>query len=659
MILGYQWSKVLLKKSRNTFEARVERDDHGGFVFFANDVALRPFNTTGVLERCEPVDLVKVNKKALQACPLLDFVLKTALFCGNTRKNDSVLLKSDITVTYQLRKICEQLKATKKRQWPVFDWSRYVRAHSVLPKHVFRDLYTKFITRQSDRIEISAVSRAGKTPSTKHSAVRYMTEGVMLRLVLALAVLYPDLLRVTGRLRFKVNRNGNEQKYVHLIESLKVVSFDSRITTSFSSSSSTTSSSSSSTTSSSSSSSTTLPSSTTTSSSTTPPFPIQLKTQLWPHQQTLVDRVAEGVAHGSRGFADASAVGSGKTLSSLAAAIHLLRLLPHPSTSSSPVGAVLVLLPTIALINEWKKQIDTHTVGFHVVTQASNGKLSGRITPFSILLTTLGRCRDHPLYREWAFVIIDECLSVQNSSALQTAEAWCQVASSSFGVLMLSATFFRSRFRSLFYMLRMLNTGLPLEQRFLNAILKNSIAVAVPENDRTWTVHKVPIDLDDVLKTRYDAIRSGNQSAKLIYAKLKKLLYRKFDALEHMKNESLRLVELGFRVLLFANTEKDRVALESKFSHHSMENITCVTVHAASHGLNFQHQADAIVCRPVSGDVLVQMKGRIDRPGQETKELWLSIVYANNTIEQAQIDNIDLCGRFLKQYLDPMSERFF
>jgi hypothetical protein len=45
---------------------------------------------------------------------------------------------------------------------------------------------------------------------------------------------------------------------------------------------------------------------------------------------------------------------------------------------------------------------------------------------------------------------------VQNDTALQTMEAWRQVAASRCGVLMLSATFFRASYKKLFYMIRML-----------------------------------------------------------------------------------------------------------------------------------------------------------------------------------------------------------
>ena len=80
-----------------------------------------------------------------------------------------------------------------------------------------------------------------------------------------------------------------------------------------------------------------------------------------------------------------------------------------------------------------------------------------------MVITTLARARDKPFHAHpgWDLVVIDECLSVQNDTAVQTMEAWRQVAASRFGVLMLSATFFRSSFKRLFYMIRMLRSALP------------------------------------------------------------------------------------------------------------------------------------------------------------------------------------------------------
>ena len=66
-------------------------------------------------------------------------------------------------------------------------------------------------------------------------------------------------------------------------------------------------------------------------------------------------------------------------------------------------------------------------------------------------------------------------------------------------------------------------------------------------------------------------------------------------------------------------------------------------------GSNMQHDADAIICRPTAGDHLEQMKGRVDRPNQAAKQLVLIIVYAANTIEEAEFANIRLAGNFFRQ----------
>ena len=41
--------------------------------------------------------------------------------------------------------------------------------------------------------------------------------------------------------------------------------------------------------------------------------------------------------------------------------------------------------------------------------------------------------------------------------------------------------------------------------------------------------------------------------------------------------------------------------------------------------MDAQGEADAIVCRPQAGDVVEQMKGRVDRPGQAQSQLILTL----------------------------------
>jgi hypothetical protein len=184
------------------------------------------------------------------------------------------------------------------------------------------------------------------------------------------------------------------------------------------------------------------------------PLP-KVKTKLWPHQELSVQKVVQGVREGKRGHADASAVGAGKTLTALST---IVRLAEWIEASGRTRHGVLVMLPTKALIKEWLLEIATHTEGFHVIEQREDGTLFSLtynkthppIDGNSLIISTLDRVCRHPFVRQcaWDFVVIDECLSVQNADAKRNPSAWRQIEVSMCGVLMLSATFFRSKFDS-------------------------------------------------------------------------------------------------------------------------------------------------------------------------------------------------------------------
>lgn len=116
------------------------------------------------------------------------------------------------------------------------------------------------------------------------------------------------------------------------------------------------------------------------------------------------------------------------------------------------------MLPTKALICEWLLEIAEHTGGFHVIEQREDGTLFsltyGKSHPpidsNALVISTLDRVCRHPFIRQsaWDFVVIDECLSVQNADAKRNPSAWRQIEISTCGVLMLSATFFRSKYDS-------------------------------------------------------------------------------------------------------------------------------------------------------------------------------------------------------------------
>lgn len=114
---------------------------------------------------------------------------------------------------------------------------------------------------------------------------------------------------------------------------------------------------------------------------------------------------------------------------------------------------------------------------------------------------------------------------------------------------------------------------------------------------------------------------------------------------------------------LFGNTEAEAEALLASIPNarrwgEGGSGPIVVNRFTHSQGINMQGEADAIVCRPTPGDLLEQMKGRIDRPGQREKSLLLVVLMAQHTIEEAQAANIQLCGSFFRNYLAPVARRF-
>jgi len=442
----------------------------------------------------------------------------------------------------------------------------------------------------------------------------------------------------------------------------------------------------------------------------------RISTTLWRHQAEARDKVLEGIRSGKRGFADASTVGAGKTLTALAcvaAANALLR-----ETAVERRGA-LVLCPTNALIAEWVQQAMLHTSGFEVVVQRQNGALTSKgssgppsskstkkrtvveLGPRSLVITTLARHREHPFTQQpgWDLVVIDECLSVQSDSAMQAAEAWRSVVASRCGCLLLSATLFRSSYAKLFYMIRMLRSPLPRTPSYLPALLKEHVCCFVPSSRRSWKLafEKIPLPskVEKAYKSRVDAFAasrkssssSSSSSPRDLYVTLKKFLREHFEPetlIDAVVDRVKKLRRRGRRVLVFANTERELERILTKLPdavtladvrrrqatrarpdfdlEHDVDDTQgrplALTVADGSHGLNLQDRADSVVCRPQPGDVLEQMKGRVDRPGQSRQNLELVVVVAEGTVEEAEAANVRLCGQFFRQYLDPLAKTF-
>jgi len=425
----------------------------------------------------------------------------------------------------------------------------------------------------------------------------------------------------------------------------------------------------------------------------------KVATPLWEHQRRAVQAVCDGLQAGKLGFADASSVGAGKTLTALGCVTAVWRRM---QTKGLQLRGVLVLLPTQDLILEWELQVEKHLANVRLIVQAATGHLSTKGVAMSgkwgrvdhpvatIVVTTLARAREHPFrnHEGWDFVVVDECLSVQNDTALQTMECWRQVAASSNGVLMLSATFFRSKFSKLFYMIQMLRSPLPRTLPYLTTLLQEHIVCFVPESRRRWQVSHIPFYLSDETRSVYLRMLQSQRARdpRSLFAGLKGYLSSVTTTLVVAAAiaEVSRLQALGRRPLVFANSDREAAALASAIPQarrwggkQKRHNASCegcdrckagpsqpgngpvvLSIHQGAYGLNLQFDADCIVCRPTPGDVLEQMRGRIDRPGQTQDSLFLSLLYAAGTIEEAETQNISLCGAFFRQYLHPLSSTF-
>lgn len=412
-----------------------------------------------------------------------------------------------------------------------------------------------------------------------------------------------------------------------------------------------------------------------------------LVTRLWPHQERTRAHIVDGTLRlGKRGHGDASNVGAGKTLTALSV-VHSL-LAHNYKRRHAKNWAVLIMVPTEKLYKTWRDQLETHTRGFTVVEQQANGSLAsangamshsgslnltaGQIQWNTVVIATMGRMREHPLDIPWIIVVIDECLTVQNRNALQTGEAWRQVAAAQYGCLLLSATFFRSRIDKLYFMLRLMQTGIPEEREFLTAILGECIVCNVPKKETRWTQHTTRVILPPAMRKEYDRISAMNLTSEKLYGVLAKYLYDNFDYASAIGTQLAKMTRAKMRVLVFARSREEADLLAEKLhiarypelevggkkTHIVGGKKTHIvgTVAECGYGVNDLVCCDAILCRPQNPDVLPQLKGRIDRPGQTKKDLHLEYILVGDTIEEANLVVLEMASRFRNKFIMPLAE---
>ena len=669
--------------------------------FSVGGVALEPFDATAALRPANAPPAVQIKHWPTRVRGLLE----QCLYIGGGESGSAGIgyhgedefAEDPIGLLLAMEREALRLRLAGASMFdPVLDWAVLAAAGCPLRPSFWRDLAVKLLTREGSSLAVAPVGRDGRRTGGQGTAgAQPMTEGVMLRVLTGLQLAYPALLIRASELRFELVAPDSPQ-LVHLTRSLSLLAFGCyedgpRFVGGLA-------------------------------PKPEPPRPAApgnttalpaVTTKLWPHQLETARRVMAGVESGMRGFADASAVGAGKTLSALAVCCAVAE---WADAAGLQRHGFLVLVPTTSLLQEWETQALLHTTGLRILTQAANGEvvLRGRsagghaaaglvagrtsrqnstIGPDCLVLSTLARARDKPFVTQpaWDFVVVDECLSVQNDSALQTMEAWRQVSASRCGVLMLSATFFRSSFRKLFYMIRMLRSPLPKTEDFLGSLLREHIVVHVPENRRAWSLTFQPVELGPEQLLAYQRLihSATAHDHRSLWVSLKAHLrshYERTTAVAAFVAEARRLLGLGRRPLLFANSDAEAGRVLAGLAaagvpagmvdgrapppphpgppppkrpkQRAARAVLVGTVGRHSHGLNLQGVADAIVARPQSGDLIEQMKGRVDRPGQAKNKLLLTVLYAAGTLEEAEAANIRLCGAFFRQWLDPLSSTF-
>ncbi len=393
-----------------------------------------------------------------------------------------------------------------------------------------------------------------------------------------------------------------------------------------------------------------------------------VKTRLWEHQVKVRDMISNGIIkYNQRGFGDASEVGSGKTLT----AISCIEFLFNLNKDTNKESNYLILVPNTNLYQVWKDEISSHCENTICYLQESDGKWTKIIGENlnksypALWISTMGRNRDHQFELPIDFVIIDECLSVQNKESKWTMKAFEQVVRAKYGVLMLSATFFRTRFDKLFFMLKMLCTGLPTKSEYLDTILNTAIGANIKINRIKWdiTVHKIKLD---------DKFYEGYKQSKVTdkfesYIRLKKYLsnninfekiaYEKINHLLKEKRKILFYVESDSQQETFIKYVQDNKLVWGFYPDISKD-VCIISKHKGTYGINNLVKYDTIVMKPPEPDKLPQIKGRLDRPNQKALKLYLEYLVIADTIEEIDIVKLELANGFYQGHIIPLANYY-
>lgn len=587
--------RVVLKKSDN----KTWTNELG---FYVDDIAVEPFDASLLLV---PIGLPKERVMRKSLIPLI---------------NQALYIHGDYTFDeWELNIVMRKIGEVRRNEEDsiIHRWIRYAEK-SPITAEIWKNIIVKMNNCYNNEVQIGPVDRSGKK---LNESINYLYEGTIMRIFNFLSMLYPTCVIPKGGFKYTIKKNTSG--YLHLMKCLDRLAFvfnDNKVVSSNKKAT--------------------------------------ITTKLWAHQKEASGRITNGMIQlGKKGFGDASNVGAGKTLTALAVMKNILE--NNIKNKVTNYKGFLVLLPTTKLYKTWEDEIRKHTKGFIINKQSANGLLEDNIQPNTIVITTLGRCRDHPLSNSWQLVIIDECLSVQNKNALQTEEAWRQVICSQHGVMMMSATFFRSRFDKLFYMLKMLRSGLPEEKDYLDTILSECIVCCISSKSRKWITNVNKFKLSASMRKRYDEMRDENTASDKLYALLSKFLYDNFNYIRCFK-KILDNLSKKKKALIYTRSKNEADELAEK-----VDSVTrypdktgrhvVVSYAEGTYGLNDLVGYSVIVTRPPEPDKLPQMKGRLDRPGQKEEVLEIQYLLAEDTIEEAWLFRLEMANNFYYNHIIPLA----
>lgn len=484
---------------------------------------------------------------------------------------------------------------------------------------LMRGVYVKILNQSNGIIMIGPVDRSGDKMA---NSISYLLEGKYWGVFNLFTYLYPETFQIHGLTNFTVKTNT--AGYNHVIGMLKMVLFQSKKVL-----------------------------------LTDAP---KITTTLWPHQLNSAQKIIHDFSEGTHGKGDASDVGAGKSLVGLTVAAELI----NNNNNTNKIKdkkieivycGVLVMLPGNALIGTWKDEIAKHTTGFDV--QYHDNKNVINIGTNTIVISTMGKMRDHPIHNNWLLVIIDECLTTQNRNALWTQEAWKQGLMSKH-LLMLSATFFRAKFLGLYYMLQMLQTNLPERKEYLDTILSEAIVSNMSKDKRKWLTNINYVTLSEKQRTKYEAIEELDLSIEKKYAQLYSYLTDTSVQLTICKQLKVIINEMeGCKCLIYARSKEEADIWSNALGigiYPNKGTHVIITVTNGTYGLNDLVGYNTIIMIPPAPDRIPQMKGRLDRPGQKATTLRMEYIVVKDTIEEGLLLRIDICNNFVNQYIMPMSK---